>query len=63
MEGFSTLWSVSLVYSSSHSVDIYQTAPLIDAGNQNPPQEGVSATSGTTGSRTSDINEGVLLPQ
>jgi len=50
--------------SSSHTIKSikYQTAPSIDAGNPNPPQEGVGATTRTTGSRTSDVN-GVLTSQ
>jgi len=42
-----------------HQCTYIKTAPT-DAGNptQNRPQEGVSATTGTTSSRTSETNEG-----
>ena len=43
-----------------HQYTYIQRAPSIDAGNptQNPPQEGMSDITGTTGFRTSDSNEG-----
>jgi len=49
-----------LLFIAFNICGVCETAPSINAGNptQNPPQEGVSATTGTTGSRTSDINEG-----